>query len=188
MTKIALLALLLAVPAARADEPTPAKTDTAAPPAAAKVDTAAPPAAAKVDTAAPSSAAKADTAAPPAAGAATDRPYVDAAIAFFKGLAHSNRSGEAGDQGWAEAKANAGDKVQLKLPGKELEIDLVGKKSDARVMRFQKVSTLRDGAKVKGVALENLELKIGEDSHAGKAVVLMDEKDGKWLVTSIEVQ
>ena len=169
MTKIALLALLLAVPAARADEPAaPAKVDTAAPAAAAKVDTAAPPAADK--------------------GAAPDRPYVDAAIAFLKGLSHSNRSGDAGEQGWAEAKANAGDKVPLKLAGKELEIDLAGKKSDARVMRFQKVSTLRDGSKVKGVALENLELKIGEDSHAGKAVVLMDEKDGKWLVTSIEVQ
>jgi hypothetical protein len=167
MTKVALLALLLAIPAARADEPaTPAKPASAAP-------AAAPPAA--------TPAAAVPTAAP-------ERPYVDAAIAFLKGLAHTSRSGEAGDQGWSEAKANGADKVSLKVPGKDLEIDLAGKKSDARVLKFQKVSTLREGGKVKGVALENLELKIGEEAHAGKAVVLMDEKDGKWIVTAIEVQ
>ncbi len=92
------------------------------------------------------------------------------------------------EQGWADAKANAADKGTLKVAGKELALDLAGKKSDARVIKFQKVSTLREGGAVKGVTLENVEVLVGADSHSGKATVLMTEKDGKWLVTSVEVE
>jgi hypothetical protein len=116
-----------------------------------------------------------------------DHPYVDAAVAFLRGLAHSNRSGEAGDQGWEEAKAHAGDTVALKISGKDLVIDLAGKKSDARFLKFSKISTLRDGMTVKGVTAENVQIQVGAEPHSGKAFLMMDEKDGKWRVTSIEV-
>lgn len=116
-----------------------------------------------------------------------DHPYVDAAVAFLRGLAHSNRSGEAGEQGWAEAKEYAGDTVPLKISGKDMVIDLVGKKSDARFLKFSKISTLRDGATVKGVTAETVQIQLGAEPHSGKAFLLMDEKDGKWRVTSIEV-
>jgi hypothetical protein len=116
-----------------------------------------------------------------------DHPYVDAAVAFLRGLAHSNRSGEAGEQGWAEAKEYSGDTVPLKISGKDMVIDLVGKKSDARFLKFSKISTLRDGATVKGVTAETMQIQLGAEPHSGKAFLLMDEKDGKWHVTSIEV-
>jgi len=137
---------------------------------------------------APPAAAAAPAAAPAAAAPSEGRPYVDAAIAFLKGLAHTNRAGDAGDQGWAEAKENAADKVTLKVAGKELALDLAAKKSDARVVKFQKISTLREGNAVKGVTLESVELKIGADSHSGKGTLLMEETDGKWKVTSLEVE
>jgi len=169
------VAALVLASAARADEP----AKPASPP-----DTA-------VSTAPEKSAAPEKTSAPapsPKKEASSDRPYVDAAIAFLKGFAQSQRSGEAGDTGWALAKENGAPKVALKVAGKEMEIDVAGAKSpDAHLMRFQKLSTLREGGTVKGVTLENVEMKIGNDAHSGKAKVLMEEKDGKWIVTSIEV-
>jgi hypothetical protein len=129
------------------------------------------------------------TATPPKKEASSDRPYVDAAITFLKGFAQSQRGGEAGETGWALAKENGAPKVALKVAGKEMEIDVAGAKSpDAHLMRFQKISTLRDGATVKGVTVEKVDMKIGNDAHTGKATVLMEEKDGKWIVTSIEVE
>ena len=116
-----------------------------------------------------------------------DRPHVDAALGFLRGLAHSSRSGDAGEKGWAEAKEHAGDTVVLKISGKDLIIDLAGKKSEARLVRFAKIATLRDGATVKGVTAENVQVQLGNEPHSGKAWLLMEEKDGKWRVTSIEV-
>jgi hypothetical protein len=165
MHKALALVAMFAVMPALAEEP----KEAAAPPAAA----------------APA-AAPAEKAAAPAA-AAEGRPYVDAAVAFLKGLTHSSRAGDAGEQGWSEAKENAAEKVVFKVAGKEMALDLAGKKADARVVKFQKVATLREGAAVKGVTLDNVELKIGADSHSGKATLLMEEKDGKWMVTSVEV-
>lgn len=118
---------------------------------------------------------------------AESRPYVDAAIAFLKGMTHTARPGEAGDQAWAEAQANAAPTVTLKVAGKDLQLDLAAKKSDARLVRFQKLSTLRQGPLVMGVVLDNVDVKVGDDAHSGKATVRMEEKDGKWLVTAVEV-
>lgn len=120
--------------------------------------------------------------------AAEGRPYVDAAVAFLKALTHVNRPGEAGAQAWAEAQANAAEKVSLKVAGKELSLDLAGKKSDAQLVKFQKLSTLRDGKDIKGVAIDAVEVKTEGGAHSGKGKLLMSEKDGKWLVTSFEVE
>ena len=127
---------------------------------------------------------KADAARP----AADQRPYVDAAVAFMKGLAHSNRSGDAGQQGWAEARGNSAEKVTLKVAGKEMALDIGAQKSDARVVKFQKISTMRENGIVKGVTLDNVQLQIGDQPHAGKGTLHMEEKDGKWIVTSVEVE
>jgi hypothetical protein len=65
---------------------------------------------------------------------------------------------------------------------------VAAKKSEWAVIKFTKVSTLRDGGKVTGIAVESLELKKGADEHKGKAKVLMTETAGKWTVTAIEVE
>ena len=109
-------------------------------------------------------------------------------ITFLKALTHSSRAGEEGELAWAAARANAAETVTLKVAGKDLQLDLCGKKSDAQLVRFHKLSTLRDGGAVKGVTLESVELRMGADAHSGKATVHMDEKDGKWVVTALEIE
>jgi hypothetical protein len=168
MKRMTLLAMLVLVPAAvRAEEPQ------AAQPAAPAATAAKPP--------------EAQAAQAPDAKAAESRPYVDAALAFLKGMTHTSRSGDAGDQAWAEVQANAAPNMTLKVAGKDLQIDPAGKKADARLVRFQKLSTMRQGPLVMGVTLENVEMKVGEDAHSGKGTVRMEEKDGKWIVTALEV-
>ena len=168
MIRMTLLAMLILVSAAaRAQEPKAALPDA---PAAKIVE--APPA-------------------PPEATparAAEARPYVEAAMTFLKALTHSSRAGEEGDLAWAAARANAADAVTLTVGGKNLTLDLAGKKSDAKLVRFHKLSTLREGAAVKGVTLESVEVRMGSEAYSGKATVRMDEKDGKWLVTAVEVE
>jgi hypothetical protein len=112
---------------------------------------------------------------------------VDTAVAFMSGLTHCSRPGAAGAQAWAQVAANASDKLTLKVGGKDVAIDLANKKSDAKVVKFAKASTVRDGATVKGVAFDTVEVKNGADDHTGKGTLSMEQKDGKWVVTSLEV-
>jgi hypothetical protein len=177
-------ALLLGATALRAEEPVKAAEATNAEPAkAAQPAVPAEPAKA-AQAAVPSEPTKA---AEPAKVAGSDRPYVSAAIAFLKGLTHSTRGGDAGEKGWAEAREFAADKISFKVAGRDMELDLVGKKSGARVVRFEKVSTLRDGLAVKGVSVENIEVRLGTDAYRAKGRVMLDEKDGKWTVTALEI-
>jgi hypothetical protein len=125
---------------------------------------------------------------PAEAAPSNERPHVDAAVAFLKGLAHSAQPGDIGAQGWANAAANASKKVALKVAGKDLTLDLAAKKSDAKLIKFHKVSTLRDGEAVKGVTVESVEVRVGGDFHTGKGTVRMEERNGKWLVTALEVE
>ncbi len=164
-------ALLLAAPAVRAD-------DEAAKPAEAAPEEK-PAATDKADAKLPGKKAK--------AGGGDDRAYVDAALAFLKGLAHSARKGEQGEAGWAAVKENAGDKVSVKIAGAAHDVDVAGKKSDVRLLKFQKISTWREGSAIKGVTADVLEFKVGKETHAGKGRVGMEDKDGKWVVTSVEV-
>jgi hypothetical protein len=168
-------ALLLGATALRAEEPAKAAEATKAEPAKA------------AQPAVPAVPAEPAKAAEPAKVAGSDRPYVSAAIAFLKGLTHSTRGGDAGEKGWAEAREVAADKISFKVAGRDMELDLVGKKSGARVVRFEKVSTLRDGLAVKGVSVENIEVRLGTDAYRAKGRVMLDEKDGKWTVTALEI-
>lgn len=118
-----------------------------------------------------------------------DRGYVDAAIAFLKAYAHSNRSGDQGQQAWQVLKDNAADdKVEIKIAGKPHDLDLAGKKADARLLNFSKISTWREGGQVKGVTVDVLKFKVGDADHTGKGKVAMSEKAGKWVVESIEAE
>jgi pyruvate dehydrogenase E2 component (dihydrolipoamide acetyltransferase) len=138
---------------------------------------------------APQAAAKAEQApADPAAPKAEPaRPYVDSAIAFLKAFTHINRTGPEGEKAWAELRAVSADKVPLKVAGKDIAIDAVGGQSDAQLIRFAKVSTWREGLDVQGVTIEKAQLHVGDGEHTGKARLKLAEKDGKWIVQSLEV-
>jgi hypothetical protein len=160
-----MLMVLLAANVARAQTPSteaPAKTEAATP---------APEAAA--------SAPKAD---------APSRPYIDSAITFLKALSHTNRSGPDGEQAWNELRSVSIDQVPLKVAGKEMTIDAKGGHSSAMLLRFSKVATWREAFDVQGVTVEKAQLKIGEEEHTGKARIKLAEKDGKWIVQSLEVE
>jgi hypothetical protein len=175
-------ALLLGATALRAEEPVKAAEATNAEPAKA-AQPAVPAVPAEPAKAAQTAAAPSE----PTKAVGSDRPYVSAAIGFLKGLTHSTRGGDAGEKGWAEAREFAADKISFKVAGRDLELDLAAKKSGARVVRFEKVSTLRDGLAVKGVSVENIEVRLGTDAYRAKGRVMLDEKDGKWTVTALEI-
>ena len=122
------------------------------------------------------------------AGGDGERPYVDAALEFLNGLARSARKGDQGVEGWARVSKHASDKVKLTIAGEHYDIDVAGKKSDVRLMKYQKLSTWREGAEIKGMLLENLEFKVGKDIKKGKGKMSMVEKDGTWTVDSITVE
>ena len=135
--------------------------------------------------------AAAPLAAPPKEAApapSTDRPYVDAALTFLKSFTHTNRTGADGAEAWDALRPVSADTVPIKIAGTDHTLDTKAGKTDAQLIRFSRLSTWRDGNDVKGVTLDQVEFKVGADSTKGKAKVAMAEKDGKWQVTSIDVE
>jgi hypothetical protein len=182
-TSLLLAAALLAAPAVRAEEEAK-PAEAAAPAQEAKPAEAAAPA--KEEKAAEAAPAKADKPAAKAAAAKDDRAYVDTALAFLKAYAHSARKGDQGEQAWNALKEHAAEKVSVKIGGKEHTLDVAGKKSEARLTKFAKISTWREGEHIRGVNVDVLEFKVGKDEHKTKGRVSLSEKDGKWLVDAIE--
>jgi len=116
------------------------------------------------------------------------RPYVDSAITFLTSLTHTNRSGDAGAKAWADLRSVSVDKVPVKWAGKELVIDAQGGHSDAMLVRFSKVSTWREAFDVQGVNVEKAQIRVGDQDYTGKARLKLAEKNGKWIVESLEVE
>ena len=80
------------------------------------------------------------------------------------------------------------DKVPVKWAGKELVIDAQAGHSDAMLVRFSKVSTWREAFDVQGVTIEKAQIKVGDQDYTGKARLKLAEKNGKWVVESLEVE
>ena len=142
--------------------------------------------AAKVD--APKPAAEPAAAAPAEPKTEAARPYVDSAITFLTSLSHTNRSGDAGAKAWSDLRSVSADKVPVKWAGKELMIDAQAGHSDAILVRFSKLSTWREAYDVQGVTIEKAQIKVGDQDYTGKARLKLAEKNGKWVVESLEVE
>ena len=162
-----LLSVLLAATVARAQSPSADAQAKAEAPAATP------------DSTQPAAEPKADTPA---------RPYVDSAITFLKAFTHTNRSGPDGEKAWADLRTVSIEKVPLKVAGKDLIIDAAAGHSNAQLVRFSKVSTWREAFDVQGVTIEKAQLRIGDEEHTGKARLKLAEKDGKWIVQSLEIE
>ena len=124
--------------------------------------------------------------APPAAAAAAAAPnadwkaHVEAASAFLKAW---------GKGKWEDAKAVADDKVDVKVGDKAYSIDVAGGKSDAKlVLPFRGLSAIRDGGKMKGVAVNEMTVDAGGAKKTGKGKVMTDDSGGAVKVTSVEVE
>ena len=116
------------------------------------------------------------------------RPYVDSAITFLTALTHTNRSGDAGVKAWADLRAVSVDKVPVKLAGKDLVIDAQAGHSDAQLIRYSKVSTWREAFDVQGVTIEKAQIRVGDQDYTGKGRLKLSEKNGKWIVESLEIE
>lgn len=162
-----MLSVLLAANVARAQSPSADATAKAEAPATTP------------DSAQPATESKAETPA---------RPYVDSAITFLKAFTHTNRTGPEGEKAWAELRAVSIEKVPLKIAGKDLIIDAAAGHSNVQLVRFAKVSTWREAFDVQGVTIEKAQLRVGDEEHTGKARLKLAEKDGKWIVQSLEVE
>lgn len=123
-----------------------------------------------------------------APSAEPSRPYVDSALTFLKAFSHTNRTGPEGEKAWADLRSVSVDKVPLKVGGKEIVIDAAAGQSNAILVRFAKVSTWREASDVQGVMFEKASLKVGDEEHTGKGRLKLAEKDGKWIVQSMEVE
>lgn len=168
-----MLGLMLAATVARAQ--------TAAPDASTKAEAPAAPAAAAAPEAGQAQA-------QPKAEAAPARPYVDSAIAFLTALTHTNRPGDAGAKAWADLRSVSADKVPVKFAGKDLVIDAAAGHSDAQLVRYSKVATWREALDVQGVTVEKAQIRVGDQDYTGKARVKLSEKNGKWVVESLEIE
>jgi hypothetical protein len=169
---LALAAALLAIPAAAL----------VAIPAARAADA---PAAAAAAAAEPAAAAPAPV---KPASKGGDRAHVEEAVAVLSAYAHTTRKGDAGTAAWAELATHAADKIALKVGGTGYDVDVAGKKAEAKLIKFSKISNWVEEKVTKGVKVEVLEFKIGKDSHSGKGTIAMSQKDGTWKVDSIEAE
>jgi hypothetical protein len=80
-------------------------------------------------------------------------------------------------------------KATVKVGTKEYAIDPEAKKADVElVLPFKGLASVRDKGKVTGVTVESITVKAGGEQKQGKATVSLEEKDGKFAVTSVTVE
>lgn len=107
-------------------------------------------------------------------------PHIQTAQEFLLGWGKGN---------WEAAKAQAGGKVTVKVGGADYAVDAEAKKADAQlVLPFRGLSSVRVEGKVKGVTVDEITVKAGGAEKKGKGTVTLEEKDGKFTVTSVAVE
>ena len=107
-------------------------------------------------------------------------PHIQAAHDFLLGW---------GKGDWDALKAHAGDKVAVKVGGVDYALDVAGKKAEVQlIFPFRGLAAVRVGANVKGVTVEEITVRAGGTERKGKGTVTLEEKDGKFAVTSVAVE
>ena len=107
-------------------------------------------------------------------------PQIQAAQEFLLGWGKGN---------WDAVKAQAAGKVTVKVGGADYALDAGAGKTDVQlVLPFRGLSTVRVEGKVKGVTVEEIAVKAGGTEKKGKGTLTLEEKDGKFTVTSVAVE
>ena len=118
----------------------------------------------------------------PAAGS-----EIEAGLAFLKAAAKLNHK-ESVDEAWTDMAAFATSRVKLSAGSQSGKIDLGDKHSDAKILRFSKLTSWRDGATIKGVLLGDVELKFEKGEVRGPGKLHLEAKGDKWVVKELEVE
>jgi hypothetical protein len=90
---------------------------------------------------------------------------------------------------WDALKAQTGGKVTVKVGGAESTLDAGAEKADAKlVLPFRGLSSVREKSKVTGVTVEQITVQVGGQEKKGKAMVTLEEKDGRFTVTGVALE
>ena len=107
-------------------------------------------------------------------------PHIQAAHEFLLGWGKAN---------WDAVKAHAADKVTVKVGAADYALDVAGKRAEVQlIFPFRGLAAVRVGASVKGVTVEEITIRAGGAERKGKGTVTLEEKDGKFSVTSVAVE
>jgi len=94
-----------------------------------------------------------------------------------------------GREKWDDLAQVAAGKVAVSVGGKDHAIDPEGRKAEAKlVLPFRGLSTVRDGGKVKAVAVNEITIRAGSDEKTGRATLALEEKDGSFRVAKVTVE
>lgn len=90
---------------------------------------------------------------------------------------------------WQAARAQSRGKVTVKVGGADYTLDAEAGKTDVQlVLPFRGFSTVRVQGEVKGVTVEEITVKAGGTEKKGKGTLTLEEKDGKFTVTSVAIE
>ena len=90
-----------------------------------------------------------------------------------------------GHEKWDELKTVAGDQVTVRVGDKTYVLQ-PGSNSEVKlVFPFRGLSTVRADGAVKGIAIEDLVLKVGDNEVRGTGTLTLDEKDGNFTVVGV---
>lgn len=107
-------------------------------------------------------------------------PQIQTAQEFLVGWGKGN---------WQAVKVQATGKVAVKVGGASYTLDAEAGKTDVQlILPFQGLSTVRVEGKVKGVTVEEIAVKAGGMEKKGKGTLTLEEKDGKFTVTSVAIE
>lgn len=107
-------------------------------------------------------------------------PYIEAAQQFLLGWGRGD---------WQAMRAQALERVTVKVAGTDYSIDLGAKTADVRlVFPFRGLSAVRVGASVKGVTVDEITVRAGGAERKGKGTVTLEEKAGRFIVTTVAVE
>lgn len=94
-----------------------------------------------------------------------------------------------GKSNWEELAAVAGQKVPVATAGKEVLIDVAGRRAGAILLfPFRGLSAVRVDGDVKGVTLEEIAVRLGSEEKKGKGALTLEEKDGRVTVIKVAIE
>jgi hypothetical protein len=106
-------------------------------------------------------------------------PHIAAAHAFLMAWGHGK---------WDEMRTVSTDTVSVQLGDKVFNIEPAAGKSDVMMQfPFRGLSTLRNGSDVKGVAVSELGVRIGDTEMRAPATVTLKEDGGQFRVIGVAV-
>ena len=106
-------------------------------------------------------------------------PHIAAVRAFLVAWGHER---------WDDLRDVAADAVTVTLADKVFSMEPASRKSEVAVrLPFRGLSTVRDGAQVRSVTVDDLALRIGEQEMRGPATVTLQDEAGHFRVIGVSV-